>query len=625
MEKRKFIIKSENEEYHEVFTVKFNETGPTTARTSLGSIKKNKSLYMSNFKKHDEPAEDVTNIDDVEFTTLYDGLTKKSSIDNGERKTRQRFDGLKGVTTSRGKTRFQNEPGTSEIPELLMTLRHKKPIRVKPLDQNTKDESSTLIIDDLIDTTTVMDNPEVDQQRPKFKKPLPMATHHPNFGTSTEAPRKPIIRQNLNLKQKISSSTIKTRLYEPQVTEPENTILNNKTVEVISSNMQLNKIRPIKTISSKESAFQQPIPPTATAWALASLKAPNNTNRMIRKPLNVTNNQEQISKIKPFVTWSTRLQKTNDENSNTTTTLNNMVVTKSNDPSIEVLTQLVPDELNIANRFTPEITSTESLVHTTMSTLSTVRHALNGNDTTVTIIGGDTDQNKYEVYGSQKPDTENTTTVIETLRPSSSTLPSESQNSNLLLVTSYKSILENNNTSEVQQNTFTSSETPILESTQGKEFVKHEFTATTDQFGAFKNSEEMPITENIEVHKLPVSQISTEISNKEAGLSFDYSTTTTGDQPSNSKKIFSLSHGVDLNNQNYSSTTEQYIDNIKIKLDEKITEFSDNHDPSEMVDLTHIMFSSERPIFSSTDGAEIISIVPEKTSSGKDLIYFLYN
>jgi len=615
MEKRKFVIKpsKENEEYREIFTVRYNETGSTTVRTSVGSTKKNKVSFQSSINKYDE-LDDVSVSDDIDVTTSFDGLTNKSLVDNGERKTKQRLDGMKGVTTNRGKTRFQNEPGTSEVPEISTTLRHKKPIRVKPSNQNIKDETTTSVVDDFTDIITVMDNSEVEQQRPKFKKPPLIATHHPNFGTTTETSRRPAIRPNLNLKQKISTSTIKTRQPEPDLMEPENIIPSNKTLEVVSSNVQVNKVRPIKVIAPKGSTAQQPIPPTATAWALASLKAPNNTNRIFRKPHNVTNIQEQMSKIKPFVTWSTRLQKTNDENSNLTSSLNNTLL---NDLS----TETPRESSTVNNRLIPEITSTESLLRI-LSTLST-GHVSNGNDSTVTIVGGDTDQNKYEVYGSQKPEAENATTVIETLRPSSSTTPSESQNSNLLLVTSYKSILENNNTSEVPKNDYTSSETPMSESTPKKEVMKDEFTSTTEQSNVFRISGETPTTENVGDRKSPVVHTSTEMFSKTPGLLFDYSedhsstklpTTTTRTEPSSSDEIFSISHGIDLSNWNHSTTTEYYIESIKTKLDGKIDESTDNHDTAEMVEFTH-MFSPEHPISSSTDGIEIG--VSEKTTSGR--------
>ncbi|XP_060863621.1 mucin-2-like [Metopolophium dirhodum] len=626
MEKRKFIIKplKENEEYREVFTVRFNETGPTTIRSSLSSTNKIKTSFSSSFTKYDEP-EDVTGSDDSDFTTSFDGLTKKGPIDNGERKTRQRLDGLKGVTTNRGKTRFQNEQGTSEIPEILTILRHKKPIRVKPIDQTVKDDVAlTSTADDLIDTTTIMDNSEIELQRPKFKKPPLIATHHPNFGTSTEASRRPTIRSNLNLKQKIISSTIKTKPFEQDVTEPEIIIANNNTAEVGSPSVQLNKMRPIKVIAPKGSAAQQPIPPTATAWALASLKAPNNTNRIFKKPLNVTSVQESVTKIKPFITWSTRLQKTNEDNLNTTSTSNGALATGESNETFTGTpeTYVLSNESSTTNRLTPEITSTESLIHT-ISMLST-SHIPNINDSTMNVFGGDTDQNKYEVYGSQRPDVENTTTVIETLRPSSSTTPTESQNSNLLLVTSYKSIFENNNTSDVQQNIFTSSEIPVSQIAPKIEVTKVEFTTlSTDPSNILHNNGVTINTEDVGDHKLPVVQTSTEIFSKAPGLLFDYSEyhdsnkmpTTTGVQSSNSDIEFSISHDdIDLNNQNHSTTTEHYIESIKTKLDDKITESMDNHDSLEMIDFTH-MFSSENPISNSTAGTEVVTATSEKTSS----------
>jgi len=634
MEKRKFVIKplKENEEYREIFTVRFNETGPTTIRSSLSSTNKFKSSFSSSFTKYDEP-ENVTDSEDSDFTTSFDGLTKKAPVDNGERKTRQRIDGLKGVTTNRGKTRFQNEQGTSEIPEILTILRHKKPIRVKPIDQTVKDDvASTSIVDDLIDTTTIMDNSEIELQRPKFKKPPLIATHHPNFGTSTETSRRPIIRSNLNLKQKIISSTVKTKLFEPDVTEPENIIANNSTTEVGSSNVQLNKMRPIKVIAPKGSAAQQPIPPTATAWALASLKAPNNTNRIFKKPLNVTSVQESVTKIKPFITWSTRLQKTNEDNLNTTSTSTGALATGESNETFTGMpeTYVSSSESSPINRLTPEITSTESSAHT-ISVFST-GHIPSRNDSTMNVFGGDTDQNKYEVYGSQKPDVENATTVIETLRPSSSTTPTESQNSNLLLVTSYKSIFENNNTSDAQKNIFTSSEIPVSQIAPKIEVTKDEFTTlSTDLLNILHRNRSTLNTENVEDHKFPVVQTSTEILSKAPELSFDYSEyhdnnkmpTTTGVQSSNSDVEFSISHdNVDLNNQNHSTTTEHYIESIKTKLDDKITESMDNHDSLEMIDFTH-MFSSENPIPSSTAGTEVVTAISEKNPSGKFFSFIL--
>lgn len=636
MEKRKFTIRplKENEEHREIVTIRYNETGPTTIRSvSSTSTSRNKVSFSSSFKKYDEP-EDVTNVDGVDFTTSFDGLAKKSTTDNGERKTRQRLDGFKGVTTNRGKTRFQNEQGTSEIPDLLATLRHKKPIRVKPIDQIIKEDVvSTSIVDDLVDTTTVIqDTTEVEQLRPKFKKPPLIATHHPNFGTSTETSRRPTIRSNLNLKQKISSSIIKTKPSESDVTEPEN-ISNNKTLDIISSNVQSNKIRPVKVITSKgTTTAQQPIPPTATAWALASLKAPNNTNKIFRKPSNVTNAQEQIAKIKPFVTWSTRLQKVNDENSNATSISNNTIVTESKESPTEIPVQNVSStESSTVNRLAPEITPTESLIH--IVSTSTVDHVPNGIDSTATVVGGDTDQNKYEVYGSQKPDVENAKTVIETLRPSSSTTPTESQNSNLLLVTSYKSILENNNTSDIQRNVFTSPETPTLENILNKEIVKDDFsTMTTDRPSVVQHSEEVSMTESVGDHTIPVVSTSTEMFSKIPGLSFDYSeyhnvdkvsppppsspTTTTGVQSSSSDVTFSFSHDIDLSNQNHSTTTEQYIESIKTKLDDKINKSTNNENSPEIEDFTH-MFSLDHRIPSSTDGTEIAPAVLEKTTSGR--------
>ncbi|CAH1711934.1 unnamed protein product [Aphis gossypii] len=622
MEKRKFIIKplKENEEYREIFTVRFNETGPTTMRSSTNKIK---TSFSSSFTKYDEP-EGITDSDDNDFTTSFEGLAKKNPIDNGERKTKQRLDGLKGVTTNRGKTRFQNEQGTSEIPEISTISRHKKPIRVKPIDQTIKDDVvSTSIVDDLIDTTTIMDNSEIELQRPKFKKPPLIATHHPNFGTSTETSRRPTIRSNLNLKQKIISSTIKAKPFEPDVTEPESITANNNTTEVGSPNVQLNKMRPIKVITPKGTASQQPIPPTATAWALASLKAPNTTNRIFKKPLNVTSVQESVTKIKPFITWSTRLQKTNEDNLNTTSTSNSALATGEFNETFTGIpeTYVSTSESSTINQSIPEITSTESFVHT-ISKLST-GHALNKNDSSVNGFGGDTDQNKYEIYGSQKPDIENATTVIETLRPSSSTAQTESQNSNLLLVTSYKSIFENNNNSESKQNIFTPSEIPVSQITPKIEVTKDEFTTLmTDPLNILNYSGSTLNTENERDHKSPVVQTSTEIFSKAPELLFDYSEyhdsnkmpTTTGVQSSNSDIEFSISHDIDLNNQNHSTTTEHYIESIKTKLNTKITESKDNQDSLEMVDFTH-KFSSEQPIPSSTVGTEIVTAVPEKTSS----------
>lgn len=621
MEKRKFVIKPmKDEEYREIFTVRFNDSGPTTIRSSLSTSKRTKASYSSSFNKDDEP-ENVNDDDDAaddDVTTSFDGLTKTSPTDNGERKTRQRLDGLKGVTTNRGKTRFQNEPGTSEVPEILTILRHKKPIRVKPIEQLMKDEvDSTTIMDDFIDTTTVVDNVEFNSQRPKFKKPPLIATHHPNFGTSTEASRRPAIRPNINLKQKITSSTIKTRLPETDVTESETIMPNNKLVDVVSSNMQNNKIRPTKVIAHKGPLpVQQPIPPTATAWALASLKAPNNSNRIFRKPMNVTNMQEQVTKIKPFVTWSTRLQKPNDENSNITSTLNSTLGNEYHETSTGIPIDFVSNESNIANRLTLDNISTDSSIDK-IPMLLTNNYK---NDSTIRIIGADTDQNKYEVYGSQKPDVENATTVIETLRPSSSTIPSESQNSNLLLVTLYKSILENNNTSEIQQNVFSSSESPVSESTHKNEVTK----TTTDQLNNIQNVGDIPSTTEIaRDNKFPVVQTSIEMFTKAPGILYDYSedndsnksSTIMTDQSSSSDVTFLFSTNVDLNNQNHSTTTEQYIESIKTKLNDKITEFTNNHDSSDIVNFTRT-FSSDRPISSSTEDAEILYTVLDKTTSG---------
>lgn len=627
MEKRKFIINpvEENEEYRETYTVRFNEPSPTTVRSSLSSTKKNKVPFSPSFKKYDDHGGDVTDADDIDFTTSYDGLAKKPLVDNGERKTRHRLDGLKGVTTNRGKTRFQNEPGTSELPEVFTTLRHKKPIRVKPFDQNMNDEAITSILDDFIDTTTAIDTSDIEQQRPKFKKPPLIATHHPNFGSSTEASRRPSIRPNLNLKQKITSSTTKTRPSEPNVTEPENVTSNYKTIEFVSSNPQLNKMRPVKAIAPKGSAVQQPIPPTATAWALASLKAPNNTNRIFRKPLNVTSTQEQIAKIKPFITWSTRLQKTNEENANTTSAWNTTVVVESNDTSTVPTTFVANESSAVDQRLTPEITSPEPMVHI-ISTLST-DYKPNGTDSTVNVVGGDTDQNKYEVYdGSEKPDVENATTVIETLRPSSSTTPSESQNSNLLLVTSYKSIFENNNTAGVQRDVFPSSETPPSESVLEKDVPSNdEITTTTDRSYVFHNSRQPTVAENTDAGKSPIIQISTESFGKTPGVSFDYSedqnnnkspTATMDDaQFSGPDDVpFLFSHGIDSSNENQSTTTEHYINSIKTKLDGKIAESTEHS--YETVDFSN-MFSSDRPTFGTTDRTDSASPVSEKATSGR--------
>jgi hypothetical protein len=640
LEKRKFTIRPliENEGHREIVTNfdRFDGTGPTTTRSvSSTSINKNKVSFSSTFKKYDGP-ENVTNVDNVNFTTSFDGLTKKSTTDNGERKTRQRLDGFKGVTTNRGKTRFQNEQTTSEIPDLLATLRHKKPIRVKPIEQIIKEDVvSALNADDLVDTTTVIqDTTEVEQQRPKFKKPPLIATHHPNFGTSTETSRRPAIRSNLNLKQKISSSTIKTRPPESDATESDNTS-GNKSLDIISSNVQSNKIRPVKVITPKgTTTVQQPIPPTATAWALASLKAPNNTNKLFRKPANVTNAQEQIAKIKPFITWSTRLQKINEENSNTTSISNNTVVTESKEftTGIPVQNMSSINDSSTANRLTPQITSTESLLQ--IISTSPKNHVPQGIDSTATIVGGDTDQNKYEVYGSLKPDVENAKTVIETLRPSSSTTPSESQSSNLLLVTSYKSILENNNTSGIQQNVFTSSENPIMENILKKEIIKDNLlTMTTNQPSIVQLSEEVPITGSAEDHTMPIVSTSTEMISKIPGLLFDYSEyhdvnkeptiTTTGVQPSSSDVTFSFSHDIDLSNRNHSTTTEQYIESIKTKLDGKITKSTNTHDSLEIDDFTH-MFSLNRPISSSSDGTKIVPPISEKTISGRASDFDVY-
>lgn len=629
IDKRKFIVKpiKENEEYREVFTVRFNDTGPTTLRSIISSTNRYKSSFSSTFKKYEEP-QFVTDSDDVDFTTSNDGLTKKYPTDNEEKKTRPRLDGLKGVTTNRGKTRFQNDPVTSEIPEISTTVRYKKPNRIKPTDQSIKDDvGSTSVVDDLIDTSTVINNPENEQQRSKFKKPPLIDTHHPNFGTSTEAYRRPIIRSNSNLKQIITSSIMKTRQPEPDVLEPVNVPVINKTSDVISSNILLSKMRPIRVISSKTSVTQQPIPPTATAWALTTLKAPNNTSRIFRKPQNSTNIQEQVSKIKPFVTWSARLQKTNEENLNLNSTSNNSLVTESSETSTEITTKhSLSSESSAPNKLVPEITSTESLIHI-ISTLPSTGNAPNGNDSTTNIVGGDTDQNKYEVYGSQKPDVENATTVIETLRPLSSTTPVESQNSNLLLVTSYKSILENNNTSEAQQNVFTSSEIPVSESVHKKLINNDEFTSsTTDKSNLFGHSEETS-SENIEDHTFPAVQNSTEVFSKTPELSFEYSEyhdsnrfpmTTTEDQSSSPNITFS--QDIDANNQSHSTTTEQYIESIKTKLDGIITDSIDNHDLLDIDDFTR-MFSRKQPVSSSTIKTDAASEVPEKTTSGMVLNY----
>lgn len=623
MEKRKFVIKPiKEEEYRDIFTVRFNDSGPTTIRNSLSTTKRIKASFLSSFKKYEE-LENV-NDEDVDVTTSLDSLTKVSPIDNGERKNRQRLDGLKGVTTNRGKTRFQNEPGTSEVPEISTILRHKKPIRVKPIDQLMKDEiDTTTILDDFVDTTTVVDNSEINQ-RPKFKKPPLIATHHPNFGTSTEASRRPAIRPNISLKQKISSSTIKARLPEFDVTESDIIMPNNKSSDVVSSNIQNNKIRPAKVIAHKGSSpVQQPIPPTATAWALASLKAPNNSNRIFRKPINVTNMQEQVTKIKPFVTWSTRLQKINEENFNTTYTSNSTLGNEFHETSTGIPIDVVSNESNAANRLTLENISTDSSIDKIPILLNSSSYK---NDSTIMTVGGDTDQNKYEVYGSQKPDVENATTVIETLRPSSSTIPSESQNSNLLLVTSYKSILENNNTSEIQKNVFPSSESTVSEISQKKEIPKDKFIKiTTDQLNNIQNIEKtLSTTEIPSDNNLPVIQTSINTFSKTPGILYDYSenndgnkssTIMTGDQSSSSDVTLLFSHNIDLNNENHSSTTEHYIESIKTKLKDKITEFKDNHDSSDMVNFTHI-FSSDHPISSSTEEAETLYSVLDKTTSG---------
>lgn len=631
IEKRKFIVKPtrENEEYREVFTVRFNDTGPTTIRNIISSTNRYKSTFSSTVKKYDEP-QFVTDSDDVDFTTSYDGLTKKYPTDNEEKKTRPRLDGLRGVTTNRGKTRFQNDPVTSEIPEISTTMRYKKPNRIRPTEQSIKDDvTSTSVVDDLIDISTVINNPENEQLRSKFKKPPLIDTHHPNFGTSTEAYRRPIIRSNSNLKQIITSSIMKARQPEPEVTEPANVPVINKTSDAISSNLLLSKMRPIRVISSKTSVTQQPIPPTATAWALTTLKAPNNSSRIFRKPQNSTNVQEQISKIKPFVTWSARLQKTNEDNSNLTSTANSSLVTESSETSTEIPPKhSSSSEPNVSNKLTPEITATESLIHI-ISTSST-GNAPNGSDSIANIVGGDTDQNKYEVYGSPKPDVENATTVIETLRPLSSTTPVESQNSNLLLVTSYKSILENNNTSESPQNVFTSSEIPVSESTHKHSMKNDEFIAsTTDKSNLFGHSGETS-SENYEDHTLPAVQNATEVSSKIPEFSFDYSEyhdnsrfppTTTEDQSSSPNITFTFSQDIDSINQNHSTTTEKYIESIKTKLDGILTESIDNHDLLDIDDFTR-MFSRKHPVSSSTIKTDVASEVPEKTTSGMVLNYF---
>lgn len=630
IEKRKFIIKpvKENEEFREIITVKFNDTGPTTIRSIISSTNRYKSSFSSTFKKYDEP-QFVTDSDDIDFTTSYDGLTRKLPADNEEKKTRPRLDGLKGVTTNRGKTRFQNDPVTSEIPEISTTIRYKKPNRIKPTDQSIKDDTtSTSAVDDLIDTFTVINNPENEQQRSKFKKPPLIDTHHPNFGTSTEAYRRPIIRSNSNLKQIITSSIMKTRQLESDVTEPVNVPVINKTSDAISSNILLNKMRPIRVISSKSSVTQQPIPPTATAWALTTLKAPNNTSRIFRKPQNLTSIQDQMTKIKPFVTWSARLQKTNEDNSNLTSTANSSFATDSSETSTEMPSKhSSSSESSISNKLSPEITSTESLVHI-ISTLST-GNVSNGSDSIVNIVGGDTDQNKYEVYGSQKPDVENATTVIETLRPLSSTTPVESQNSNLLLVTSYKSILENDNTSETQQNVFSSSEIPVSENIRQHLIKNDEFTtSTTDESNLFGHNRETS-SENIGDHTFPAVQNLTEVFSKSPELLFNYSeyndnnkfTTTTEDHPSSPNITFTFSQDIELNNQNHSTTTEQYIERIKTKLDGIITESIDNRDLLDIDDFTR-MFSRKHPVeSSSTIKTDSASEVSEKTTSGIVLNY----
>jgi len=431
----------------------------------------------------------------------------------------------------------------------------------------------------------------------------------------------------LNLKQKIISSTIKTKLFEPDVTESENITANYSTAEVGSPNVQVNKMRPIKVIALKGSAPQQSIPPTATAWALASLKAPNNTNKIFKKPLNVTSVQESVTKIKPFITWSTRLQKANEDNLNSTSTSTGALATgESNETFTGIsVTYESSSESSPINQSTPEITSTESSTHT-ISAFST-GHIPSINYSTMNIFGGDTDQNKYEVYGSQKPDVENATTVIETLRPSSSTTPTESQNSNLLLVTSYKSIFENNNTSDSQKNMFTSSENPVPQIASKIEVTKDEFTTlSTDLLNILHRNESTLNTENVGDHKFPAVQTSTEIFSKTPGLLLDYSEyhnnkmpTTSGVQLSISDVEFSISHDdVDLNNQNHSTTTEHYIESIKTKLDDKITESisMNNHDSLEMIDFTHV-FSSENSVPSSTAGTEEVTAISEKASSGK--------
>lgn len=635
IEKRKFIVKpsKENDKFQEIFSVRFNETGPTTVKSTTTTTKRTKASFSSSFKKYDD-SEDLADSDDVDLTTSFDGLAKKSTIENGERKNRQYFDGLKGVTTNRGRTRFQNEPGFPEGLEMAPPIRLRKPlpglVKAKPVDLNTNDDvASTLVADDMMDTTTITGSSDVEQQRPKFKKPPLIATHHPNFGPSTEVSRRPVIRPNMSFKQKISTSTVKTRLPEPDATEPENLISNNKTLEVTYS-APSNTVGPNYMSPPKASAVQQPIPPTATAWALASLKAPTNTSRTLRKPLNATNLHEQISKIKPFITWSTRLQKNNEESSSINNTPNITQVTESNEVSTGTSKKSMPSESSTANRLTPEITSTESFRHMMVSSLLT-DYTPHGQNSTGTIIGGDTDQNKYEVYGSQKPDVENATTVIETLRPSSSTTPSESQNSNLLLVTSYKTIFENKNSSEDDSNVYTSSETPMSIMTPKKEVTKGELTTTTDRSNVVQLNVETPITENVGERITLGVQTSTEIFSKTPGLLFDYSedhsssiisNTTDKIQSSSSEAEVSLSD-TDLSNQNHSTTTEHYIDSIKTKLDSKINDSIENRDSSEIVDFSH-MFSSERPVSSSSiSGVETVSIVSEKITSGKVFDFFL--
>ncbi|XP_050520396.1 serine-rich adhesin for platelets-like [Daktulosphaira vitifoliae] len=595
----------DNEKPKEFTSTKIDETSPITVKTNLNTlIRRYKPLPPSSSSiKTDVPDDDVE--EEKDFTTSFEGLSMRPLVNSSERKLKQRLDGLKGVTTNRGRTRFQGDPGT-EIPEIVTAARFRKPTRLKIVEQNSKDEvDSTLLNDDPLDVTTVITTLE---DRPKFKKPPLIATHHLNFGSTTETSRKPNLRLNLNLKQKIASSTIKTKLPELDLNESDTTSANKKLLEPLSYN-QNNSFNTINFNVQKElTASQQPIPPTVTAWALASLKAPNNIKKNIKKNTDITNVEEQVAKIKPFITWSTRLQKVNENNSTTAMTPSESNSTEFNDvfkniPLTEISTESNPNSQKIVM-----LTSTER----PKPIEKFKERIVEINETVINMLGSETDKNKYEIYGSQKPEIENTTTIIETLRPSTSTIPSESQESSLHLVTSYKSILENNNTSETPEKT--SSETLKLENklTENYDTIENITTlSTTDN----KNINLMNSTE----HEI-LSEIltTTSINNNTSNNLFEsleehYNVvknilSTTEKQPSSSIKDVLYTDDLDLEMFNHSSTTEKYIENVKNKLDEKITEGL--QDSYEMVDYT-----SEHPLSSTESNVENVSTVPNKTAS----------